>query len=217
MEFILFISKPSPKFFTPSAIGKLVVRSFVVSSSLILLACSHGAKTTSVSVQQSSPVQINKTDFYFRQFNFSPREERDKEYLTKSGYQGQEYAAKLKNEIEITFAANGILANVVVSEGLIAFNPTEEYWLVATPEKLTITQQSAGGRFYDIKVDVAMFKKGSETPIWTGTKNFPITSLKGISGNWTLGLLNELKNSGIISLPRGHAVTPKGNRNYVSD
>lgn len=194
-------------------------RSLSAAFLLFLVSCSHQATTKSVNRVDSAPLEMKAVDFIFYRARFSGDAETLKAMSRLGNYNDSAYPENFKRHVKGAFKANGIAANVIVVEGQgNAVKPLADYYILVFPKTLKVsTQLPHGTRFYSIQVDMSLYKKGVPQPVWTGERFFDIDSDETRVGNWVLGILNALHSSQVIVLPQGHAVTPGGSRNYMSD
>lgn len=195
----------------------LARRFWIVWALSFLAGCSHQLRTTSVNRIDAEPIVLQSVDFLFILSDFSGDADMQKT-LRQRGYPNGAYPKELALQVQHAFLTNGVATRFVASSSPIGFTPISDYYLVAKPSSLKVsTSMPSGHKFYSFNTDVAFYKRGVTLPIWKGDRFLGLDTDSSTAGNWSLGILNSLQSNALIVLPKGHAVTSEGNRNYVSD
>lgn len=181
-----------------------------------LLGCAHQASTISVNKQQKEPIKLEKVEFVFVPVTFE-NAQKGGPLFDASHYNGA-FAHELGRTIKSVFLANGIDATILRPGHASSINPPP-YRIVARPTKLMV-HTGTYGSYTSLNVNVILHQRGVAEPIWVGTQSMPVSATRireEVFGNFAMAVLNGLQTSGVAVLPQGHAVSPKGNKNYMLD
>jgi len=198
-------------------ISKVVLRACAaVALASALLGCAYQASTISVNKQQHEPIKLGAMEFIFVPAGFGSPQARSA--LASAGYHTGVFDREFHQTVKKVFLANGIDATVV-RPGQLDAAPQLPYRMVVRPVSLTVQTGSMGTYSY-MNMDITLHQRGVAQPIWAGALSLPMNQglIHEINyGNFALGVLDGLQASGVAALPKGHAVTPNGNKNYRLD